>query len=467
MKSTLIFLRLSALGLAACTTITSPHSPVAEETRPHDIRSFTADASATTFAPMPAASTDAVVMSSTTRLAGVLGAGKDAAAFQVEVPANWNGRLVMYAHGYRGMGAALTVEAPQFRRWLIQNGYAWAASSYSRNYYDVRAGVEDTNALALAFTKIAAAGGRVLAEPSRTYITGRSMGGHITAAAIEAETAATARNKVTYHGAVPMCGVTADTELFDIFAKMQVAALAEAALPSAPTSLPLADWSKVQADVTKQLFSSFPTPTNPTAAITPTAKGERYVTAVKYLTGGERPLFAEGMNLGGSFRFAYGGFGGDGTINGILNKNLFVDSTANRLRTDGLRWIPAVNGEFKVPVVSIHTLGDLYVPFAMTAAYQKRAIAKGNSGWLLQRAIRGGAHCDFTVAEQAQAFSDMVAWEQGGKRPAGDDVLNGVLIAAPSYGCAHTDNTLTADDAKNVSDLRTKLLANTAACSAK
>ena len=30
----------------------------------------------------------------------------------------------------------------------------------------------------------------------------------------------------------------------------------------------------------------------------------------------------------------------------------------------------------------------------------------------MQRAIRGVSHCDFTVAEQARAFDDMVNWEQ-------------------------------------------------------
>ena len=34
-----------------------------------------------------------------------------------------------------------------------------------------------------------------------------------------------------------------------------------------------------------------------------------------------------------------------------------------RNRRDGLRWIPQVNGEISIPVVSIHTLGDLFVPF--------------------------------------------------------------------------------------------------------
>ena len=171
---------------------------------------------------MPPAATDVVDMSTTSRWAGVLGG----AAYRVEVPANWNGKLVMYAHGYAGTGAVLGVSNPSIRRYLIQNGYAWAASSYSKNYYDVRAGVEDTNALAQQFTTIAAANSRPLAAPTRTYITGHSMGGHITAAAIEEETYATAVHKVKYNGAVPMCGVVGDTELFNEFAAMQVTAQA-------------------------------------------------------------------------------------------------------------------------------------------------------------------------------------------------------------------------------------------------
>lgn len=55
--------------------------------------------------------------------------------------------------------------------------------------------------------------------------------------------------------------------------------------------------------------------------ITPTpVLGERYVSVLKNLTGGERPLFRLGLQFGGSFLAAYGTFGGDGTIDGILNR---------------------------------------------------------------------------------------------------------------------------------------------------
>jgi acetyl esterase/lipase len=453
-----------------------PPAPVAEEVRPQDTRIFAPVAPiATTFAAMATAVGDVTDMSTTSRWAGVLGG----AAYQVEVPANWNGKLVMYAHGYAGTGATLGVNPPSIRRYLVQNGYAWAASSYAKNYYDVRAGVEDTNALALEFVAIATKNSRTLAAPSKIYITGHSMGGHITAAAIEDEAASTAVHKVKYAGAVPMCGVVGDTELFNQFAAMQVTAQAIAGVPSYPSN----KWSEVNTLVTNTLFTTFPS--------APTAKGQQYLSVVQNITGGPRPMFNLGIAFGGSFPSAYGTFGSDGTVTGILTKNVLdtnaytyvIDgdvagsaalnasalkltavADANRLRTDGLRWIPKINGEFKIPVVTIHTLGDLFVPFSMEQTYQKRVAAKGNSAWLVQRAIRGVSHCDFTIAEQNEAFDAMIKWESTGTKPAGDDVVTAAVVAAPSYGCTFTKNTLGPDESGTVKALRPATLANSAAC---
>jgi hypothetical protein len=474
-------LRLSALALAVVGALAACSSggdgdpaPVPEAPRPQDARVYApAEAGATTFAAMAAAPTDTVDMSTTSRWAGVLGG----ASYRIEVPANWNGKLVMYAHGYRGTGSALTVSDPSIRRHLIQNGYAWAASSYSRNHYDVRAGVEDTNALALQFTKIAAANSRPLPEPSRLYITGHSMGGHVTGAAIDEEAQTTANNRVRYHGAVPMCGVMGDTELFNQFAAMQVTAQAIAGVPS----YPFQKWSEISGLVTSTLFQTFPG--------TPTVTGQKYLSVLQNITGGVRPMFDLGVAVGGSFPSAWGTFGGDGTISGILNHNV-LDTTgytytitgdaagstalnaavqkvspepdANRLRTDGLRWVPKVNGDFRIPVVSIHTLGDLFVPFSMQQTFRQRTDAKGNGAWLVQRAIRGASHCDFTVAEQVDAFEAMVRWERDGIKPAGDDVVTPATVAAPTFGCAFTDNTIGPDDGGSVGAVRRFFLANSA-----
>ena len=477
---------LATAALAACggggDGGSSP-APAPEETRVQDSRKsyVPADPTATTFPALAAAPGDTVAPSSTSRWAGVLGG----AAYRVEVPANWNGKLVMYAHGYAGTGNALVVSNPQIRRYLIANGYAWAASSYSKNYYDVRVGVEDTNALALAFNKIASDNGRTLGAPSRIYITGVSMGGHITAAAIEDEALATANNKVRYNGAVPMCGVLGDTELFDYFAGAQVTAQSLAGVPN----YPFTQWADIQAQVTTALFTQFPT-----APVATTTLGNRYKSVLKNLTGGERPLFELGLAYGGSFSAAWGVFGGDGTVNGILNKSVLdtnrftytIDNDAaatttlnataqkltaapdaNRLRRDGLRWIPVTSGDIHIPVVTLHTLGDLYVPFSMEQIYQKRVAAKGNSQWLVQRAIRGATHCDFTVAEQVEAFDAMIKWERDGVKPSGDDVVTPTTVAQPTYGCTFTRNTFGPEDTSTTQQLRGLIASSGATCPAQ
>ena len=455
---------MALASLAACgggddgpPPVVAQPAPVAEPTRAQDARVYTPVAEAT-FAALSNSAVD------TDRWTGTLGG----AAYRIEIPkTGWNGKLVMWAHGYRGTGANLTVDTPIMRRYLLDNGYAWAASSYSKNYYDVRAGVEDTNALALNFSAIAAAKGRTLAAPSKIFITGVSMGGHITAAAIEAEAQMTAVNKVKYAGAVPMCGVVGDTELFNYFAGYQVAAQQLAGVPI--TKFPVADFAALVPTIQSALWSSYPTQSN--------AQGDKLKNVVMNLSGGARPFYAEGWANPSNQGNIWSSLGGDGTINGILTQNVLdttqlfykVDASsasitaadtafnasafkiqptldANRLRRDGLRWIPLTSGDFSVPVVTLHTLGDLFVPFKMEQVYYDRAKAKGTDKWLVQRAVRDVGHCAFTAAEATTAFDDMVKWEAGGPKPAGDDVTTAAIVGAASYGCKFTKNTPSTED---------------------
>ncbi|TFY97612.1 hypothetical protein [Ramlibacter humi] len=448
-----------------------------EESRPHDTFAYAlngTDAAATTFAAMAAMGGDTVDMSTTSRWAGVL----DGAGYRIEVPAAWNGELVMYAHGYAGEGLALASVNSSIRRYLIQHGYAWAASSYSKNSYDVRAGIEDTNKLALKFISIAAARGRTLAAPTRNWIIGQSMGGHVAAAAVEAETLATVNNKVRYDGSMPMCGVVGDTKLFDTFVGLQAAAHF---LGGSPT-VPLNQWSVIKTQVTSTLFNNFPgTNVQPNGSA-----GAAYFSVLRNLTGGNRPLVDIGFSAGGSFAGGpYSLFGtttvntglttqptgdtsqivykvdGNDTLSAQLNSTApkaTEPADANRLRRDGLRWIPKVNGQPQVPVLTLHTLGDLFVPFSMEQVYRQRLEANGNGGKVVQRAIRGATHCDFTNAEMEKGFADLVAWVKQGTKPAGDDVVTPSTVADAHYGCTFTNNTTTADDSTSTANLRMAIL---------
>jgi len=132
------------------------------------------------------------------------------AGYRIEVPDAWNGRLVMWAHGFRGTGLELTVDNHPLRDLLIPLGFAWASSSYSRNEYEITSGVQDTHALAKFFEDL-------VGEPELVYITGASMGGHVTAVSIE-------QYGDAYDAALPICGVLGDYELFDYFLDFNAAA---------------------------------------------------------------------------------------------------------------------------------------------------------------------------------------------------------------------------------------------------
>ncbi|GAB3937671.1 hypothetical protein GCM10027614_16310 [Micromonospora vulcania] len=145
------------------------------------------------------------------------------AAYIIEVPARWNGDLVLWAHGYRGQGTVLSPEPPGLglRQRLLDQGYAWASSSYDRNGFDIRSGVLSTKDLADYF-------GRTVRRPQHTYLTGVSMGGYIIGRSLE-------QYPGFYDGALPMCGVLGDQTLMDYFLDYNLVAQTLAGVPAYPT----------------------------------------------------------------------------------------------------------------------------------------------------------------------------------------------------------------------------------------
>jgi pimeloyl-ACP methyl ester carboxylesterase len=366
------------------------------------------------------------------------------AGYRIEVPENWNGRLVLWAHGFRGEGLELTVDNHPLRAFLVANGYAWAASSYSKNAYDVAQGVKDTHALTELFNG-------TVGHPDKTYLTGVSMGGHITAAAIE-------QYQGTYDGAMPLCGVLGDHELFDFFLDYTLVAAnlagAQTTFPADPTT-----WAQVTVPkIRTTLASAWPNGL--------TVDGQHLKAMTELRSGGIRPLYDAAWQAWATFLLQFGD--GDGTV--PRSPGIVVDNTdavyqfdtdpalspaeqalndsvlrvaqtpAGRVES-GVANVPVVNGTPTVPVLTMHDIGDMFVPFSMEQVYAARVAAAGRSDLVVQRAIRGVGHCDFTPAELVQGFSDLVAWVEHGVKPAGDNVLDPAVVADPRYGCRFTSTT--------------------------
>jgi hypothetical protein len=105
---------------------------------------------------------------------------------------------------------------------------------------------------------------------------------------------------------------------------------------------------------------------------------------------------------------------------------------------NGLANIPRISGRLPIPVVSIHTIGDLFVPLSMEQLYAQRVAAEGASDRLVSRVIRDHGHCGFAVPEEEAAFAALVNWVENGVKPAGDDILTPSNVADPNFGCQFT-----------------------------
>ena len=300
------------------------------------------------------------------------------AGYRIEVPDNWNGILVMWAHGFRGDGLELTVDNHPLRELLISQGYAWAASSYRRNDYDISSGVQDTHNLTKFFNG-------VVGKPDKVYLTGASMGGHITAVAIE-------QYPSTYDAAMPICGVLGDYELFDYFLDFNAAAQEIGVGASEfPVSNPLAylfgTVPAIKANL--ELFpGGWPVVLN--------AAGNNFKDLVELRSGGVRPNFDEAWffwntfpNNGsgpGNFLFDLGI--GDGTLprapgvgvdnadvvyqfdtdpnlspeEAVLNSSIVrVSADPQARKPNGMAQVPVISGDINIPVLTLHNLGDLFV----------------------------------------------------------------------------------------------------------
>ena len=128
-----------------------------------------------------------------TTLPGTL---SDGATFLIEKPANWNGTLFLYSHGYVVPGAANPAEDvgdPATGAFLLASGYALAGSSYASTGWAVKDALVDQIEVLDIFDN-------TFGHPRRTIAWGHSLGGMITAGLIQ-------RNPRRFDAALPMCGV--------------------------------------------------------------------------------------------------------------------------------------------------------------------------------------------------------------------------------------------------------------------
>ncbi|HET6835937.1 MAG TPA: DUF6351 family protein [Acidimicrobiales bacterium] len=338
------------------------------------------------------------------------------AVYQVEIPDAWNGGLVMWMHGFAEFEAEANVAPPDFRRYLIAHGYAWAASSYSSTSFIPQRGADETAALWDHFV-------REHGRPDWTYASGLSMGGWSSHIAAE-------RYGDRYDGALALCGAVGTVPGLRISAEYFVAGAYVAGVRQA-------EYDSAQ-DIA-QLVNERIRP-----ALDDPDKRALFDRIMVDLTGGPRAFAVEGIHDEEDTNF-------ERAILSVAARLAPPRDAPYRLRPDNLvtseefnrdaiviptgDWYEEfsagmeVTGDLAMPLITLHTTGDGQVPVNQAQILRDRVQAAGQSDRLVQRVIEDPGHCGFSTAEQEAAFQALVDWVEDGVKPEGtnlavDDLSN-------------------------------------------
>ena len=332
------------------------------------------------------------------------------AVYEIEIPDDWNGRLVLHMHGFGNLEGETSATPPDIRRYLIEHGYAWGASSFSSSSFIPNRAADETAAL---WDYFASKYGR----PKRTYITGYSMGGLATHLAAE-------RYGNRFDGALALCGSASIDEALRANAEFFAAGAYAAGLLQA-------DFDRAS-DVAEFISDRIrPALEEPDAQ-------RQFEDLMIDLTGGPRAFAREGFRIEEDTnwqRVAWTVGTGLATNSGVeyrlgpvsdVPSGHFNEFAIRVPENSQLRQSfdegPDVTGNLAMPMLTMHTTGDGQVPIDQAQMLHRTVERAGKSDLLVQRVVRDPGHCGFRTTEQEAALEALVGWVEHDRKPAGTDV---------------------------------------------
>jgi len=378
------------------------------------------------------------------------------AAFKIRVPENWNGVLLLYAHGYTTQPVtdpeiAFLGDAAQTA--LLSEGYALAASGFRGTGFNVEEGLWDTKELLSTFEK-------EVGRPEHVILYGISMGGVVTLKSIEkypnlysaalplctlgAGTAASFDHKLDYALAYDVAfgwpeswGTVGDVrddiefygdvwfakvygEIFDgggfnwanyprweFIRRVTGTSLGGYYSYSGPVAMP-------PAVVTMALFM-----TQQRAELEVRAGGaiSQNVGQV-YSLSPEDQAFLEGMGVPVEAWLAE------------MNARAVYEADPNA--RNYLKHYADYSGKIQVPVLMGHTIEDSICDVSNTTAYLETVQAEGNEDSLVRAYSTLPGHCNFTVPQMLTLFDATVGWLESGVPPT-EEAFPAALDFAPGY----------------------------------
>ncbi|HEY7487799.1 MAG TPA: hypothetical protein VH912_25325 [Streptosporangiaceae bacterium] len=359
----------------------------------------------------------------------------DGSTWLADVPAQWNGTLLLYSHGF-GPLTAQDAPSPAVGAALLARGYALAGSSYAPgSLWALGSAVDDQLGTAEAVRGI-------IGRPRHTIAFGTSMGGLISALLGE-----TGR----VDGALTTCGIVAggaDLNNYQLDAEYALTALlapGEAirltgyATPDAANATGarltqlLRDAQATPAGRARIAFAAalfnqsawYPGSTKPA----PGDFAEQEAQQFEWLTTGNVVNFV----VGGRYWIELAAGGDSGWTAGVdfarllrtsshlpqvraLYRSAGLDMRADLMaltRDAGIKadrsalaWMLRTStptGRLRAPELDVHTVSDQLVPVEQENQYARRVAAAGRSALLRQAYVDRAGHCNFTTGELVAA----------------------------------------------------------------
>ena len=336
---------------------------------------------------------------------GVLGG----AEYRIDVPAAWNGSLVVWYHGYSEHGTTfhITEHVGGDLQNFLDRHYAVAQSAYSEPGWALQQAYPETEALRHYFD-------HKYGHPKETYVVGGSMGGALVMITLEL-------NPRPYMGGLDLCGAVGPTfASFD--RRFAFRAAFDHYFPGIMGSLvPVpVDYDDTLA-VRQRIGAALKL--NPAAAdeireLMGLHNDAQVARDISYFTFVIADLQRRaGGNPFDNRNWIYSGANAttsaaDEELNAAVRRY-----PANPRARDYLVRHYTPSGRLGRPMLAVHTIFDPYIPPTLLTLYNEMVEGAGQGEHLVQQYVPRDGHCAITSEEVGRAFDELVTWTHGGPRP--------------------------------------------------
>ncbi|WP_221760934.1 S9 family peptidase [Kibdelosporangium aridum] len=371
--------------------------------------------------------------------------GQDAngAYFTIAVPKRWNRSLVVHTHGGPAASYDPSTTTEDLAEWavMVEEGYAWAASSYRRGGYGVRMAAADTENVRRLFVDR-------FGRPDRTYLHGQSFGGNVAAKVAETY----GRKHGAYDGVLLTSGLLAGgSRGYNHRVDLRVVYQYYCRNLPRPTERQYPLWQGLPADSTltpdevlarlQECTGIADDPAERTPSqqrdladiLAVTGIPERALpTHLQYATflfqdivwnrlGGRNPFSNQGVRYTGSHD--------DKALNAGVAR--FSDDPSARR---DLSYDSDLTGQVSLPVLTLHAIDDPSVFVEHEAAYRATVDGAGQGSRVVQTFTRESGHDELSVSEYATSIAALDTWVRTGRKPTPRSIANTCGTFDNTYG---------------------------------